>query len=45
VLVSARRFRELGVGSSDEIEEAGSVETSIRRLQAPELHEQAGDED
>ena len=36
VLVSARRFTELGVGSSAEIGDVGNVETSVRRLQAPE---------
>jgi DNA recombination protein RmuC len=36
VLVSARRFTELGVGSSAEIGDVENVETSVRRLQAPE---------
>ena len=45
VLVSARRFREFGVGSSAEIEEAASVETSVRRLQAPELDEPGDGDD
>ncbi len=36
VLVSARRFRELGV-SGEELAELPSVEHAVRGLQAPEL--------
>ena len=36
VLVSARRFRELGAAAGDELPEAEPVERSPRRLQAPE---------
>ena len=36
VLVSARRFRELGVATA-EMPETGSVEHAVRALQAPEL--------
>ena len=39
VLVSARRFVELGATSADEIEAPASVERSVRRLQAQELAE------
>jgi DNA recombination protein RmuC len=37
VLTSARRFKELGVGVSGEIEELSGVEHATRKLQAPEL--------
>jgi DNA recombination protein RmuC len=38
VLVSARRFKELGAtGSGDEIEDVPTIESSSRLLQAPEL--------
>ena len=37
VLTGARRFKELGAGSGEEIEEAKLVETEPRRLQAAEL--------
>lgn len=37
VLVSARKFKELGTGTGTEIDELPPVETSPRRLQAPEL--------
>ena len=37
VLVGARRFKELGAASGDEIKESRQIETSSRLLQAPEL--------
>jgi DNA recombination protein RmuC len=37
VLVSARRFSDLGVESGKEIESPAQVETAVRSLQAPEL--------
>ena len=43
VLVSARRFSDLGVDSGKEIESPGQVETAVRSLQAPELVEAEGD--
>jgi DNA recombination protein RmuC len=37
VLGAARRFKELGAGTAEEIPEPGPIERSPRRLQAPEL--------
>jgi DNA recombination protein RmuC len=39
VLVSARRFKELGATTADEIEAPSGIERSVRGLQAPELVE------
>ena len=39
VLVSTRRFSDLGIESGKEIEEPAQVETAIRAMQAPELIE------
>ena len=39
VLVSARRFPELGVGGSKEMPELSSVDRSVRRLQSPEMRD------
>ncbi|MDP8240141.1 MAG: DNA recombination protein RmuC [Candidatus Hatepunaea meridiana] len=40
VLVTARKFNELGIGSSKEIENLSIVEKNVRLIQAPELEEQ-----
>ena len=42
VLVSARKFTELGAGSSKEIEQVLPVEKAARIIQAPELMEENG---
>jgi DNA recombination protein RmuC len=42
VLVSARKFTELGAGSSKEIEQVLPVEKAARMIQAPELMEENG---
>ncbi len=44
VLVAARRFKEMGAGSSDEIPELEGVERAPRKLQAGELEAPAGGE-
>lgn len=37
VLVTARRFRELGASSAEEIPELGTIEKTTREIQAPEV--------
>jgi hypothetical protein len=44
VLVSARRFRELGVvGEGEDLAELGMVEMAARGLQSPEMLEAGGE--
>jgi DNA recombination protein RmuC len=44
VLVAARRFKEMGAGSSDEIPQLDAVERAPRKLQAGELEAPASEE-
>ena len=43
VLVAARRFKEMGAGSSDEIPQLSSVERSTRKIQAAEIEAASDD--
>ena len=43
VLVAARRFKEMGAGSSDEIPQLTSVERSTRKIQAAEIEAASDD--
>jgi hypothetical protein len=37
VLVTARRFRDMGVSTPDELEEVKTVQVAVRDARAPEL--------
>lgn len=45
VLISARRFRELGSASDEEIAEASGIDQAPREIQSQELTESGGDSD
>ena len=45
VLVTARRFKELGVSAAEPIPETNTVERTPRPLQAPEMADMFGDPD